>query len=73
MDGVRGRGSSGFVITGDLSTTALDPGVWCSTACKESCRFMAAWVREVGNVSKPGRKRERQKRWTRLRSYRGWP
>ena len=46
-----------FVITRDWSTTALDPGVWYSTVCKESCRFMAAWVREEENTSKTRRKK----------------
>ena len=34
-----------FGITGNWSTAALDPRVWCSTLCKEGCRFMVAWVR----------------------------
>ena len=35
-----------FGITGDWSTTALDPGAWYSTVHEGGCRFMAAWVRE---------------------------
>ena len=35
-----------FGITGDWSTAALDPGVWCSTVREGGCRFMAAWMKE---------------------------
>ena len=35
-----------YGITGDWSTTALDPGVWYSTVRDGGCRFMAAWVKE---------------------------
>ena len=35
----------------DWSFAALDPGVWCSTVREESCRFMAAWVKEEVKAS----------------------
>ena len=40
-----------FGITGDWSTAAFGPGVWCSTVREGSCRFMAAWVKEEENAS----------------------
>ena len=40
-----------FGITGDWSTAALDPGVWCSTAREGGCRFMTAWVKEEEKAS----------------------
>ena len=48
-----------FGITGYWSTVELDPGVWYSTVCEGSCRFMAASVREEEKASKnQQRKRE---------------
>ena len=50
-----------FGITGDWSTTGLDPGVWYSMIRKGGCRFMAACVKEEENASKHRqRKREEQ-------------
>ena len=33
-------------ITGDWSTTSLDPGAWYNSVCEGGCWFMAGWVRE---------------------------
>ena len=55
-----------FVITGDRSTAALDPGVWCSTIREGGCRFMAAWAKRRPNT---GRGSEKRKKWTRLRLH----
>ena len=46
-----------FGITGDWSTTALDPGVWYSTVHEGGCRFMAAWVKGEENASKQWQKK----------------
>ena len=51
-----------FGITGDWSTVGLDPGVCYSTVHKGGCRFMATWVKEEGNVSKPRQRKERSGR-----------
>ena len=48
-----------FGITGDWSTAALDPRVWCSTTRERGCRFMAAWVKEEEKASEHW-KRERE-------------
>ena len=48
-----------FLMTGDWSTAALDPGVWYSTVREGGCRFMAAWVKEEEKASElRQRKRE---------------
>ena len=60
-----------FGITGDWSTAALDPGVWYRTVHEGGCRFMAAWVKEEEYASKHRKKREKRKRWTRLRLHLG--
>ena len=38
-------------ITGDWSTAALDPGVWCIIVREGGCRFMATWVKEEEKAS----------------------
>ena len=48
-----------FGITGDWSTTALDPEVWYNTICEEGYRFMAACVREEEKASE-NRQRKRE-------------
>ena len=48
-----------FDITGDWSTTALDPGAWYNTVHEGGCRFMAAWVKEEENASNQ-RQKERE-------------
>ena len=40
-----------FGITGDWSTAALDPGVWCSIVRESDCRFMAACVKKEEKAS----------------------
>ena len=40
-----------FQRTGDWSTAALDPEVWCNTVREGGCRFMAAWVKKERNAS----------------------
>ena len=39
-----------FGITGNWSTTALDPGAWYSTVRGGGCRFMVVWVKEEENA-----------------------
>ena len=39
-----------FGITGDWSTTALDPGVWYSTVREGGYSCMVAWVKEEENA-----------------------
>ena len=50
-----------FGITGDWSTAALDPEVWCSTVVREGgCRFMAVWVKEEEKAFEHRQKRKRE-------------
>ena len=46
-----------FGITGDWSTSALNPGVWYGTVCKRGCRFMAGWVMEEEKTPESREKR----------------
>ena len=48
-----------FGVTGDWSTTALDPGAWYNTVHEGGCRFMAAWVREEENASNQRQKKRK--------------
>ena len=48
-----------FGITGDWSTSALDPGTWYNVVCKGDCRFMTALVREEEKAA-DSRQRKRE-------------
>ena len=66
MDGLFGRGSWTIWHHGGLEhPSALDPGIWYSTAREEGCRFMAAWVKEEGKASE----HRQRKRRTRLKLH----